>query len=446
MKRIFCYALAGTVLAACSNEEALKEPQTSSANGIRFDLAVGETRGAEATVNTVAQNGFWCKALNSDGSNLWNVSNGTLHFVKDTDGSYVAQMPASAGFEARWPTNGEEISFYASNVDPDNELAMDSSNPPKYVAFTPKNKVTNQIDFIYAANKGTRSDYTNTPVPLTFKHALCKIRIMAKCSSTDYVVKVKGYKLHHVLHSATYNLPAAEQDLTNGLTSTNGTWTDQVCTDRGLDYVSDFYNGYTVSSGISDTGSGDYVVLGEEPQYIGGGEDDGAMLIPYGNYSGYNIDASVGKNKGPYIALLVQVDMADGTPLFPAYAQGSTTDRVSYRGLPDYYGYIYVPYTFSWGAEYQGKCITLVLDLSSGLGKTDPYKTDTVDPTAYDPLADTDLTAENPNPGSTDPFAADTSIFGSAITHTITVADWDTTTYNVGTSGTPDTDSHDIQL
>jgi hypothetical protein len=322
-----------------------------------------------------------------------------------------------------------------------------SSYPLKIDTFTPAEKISEQIDLVYAANKGGRNDYGNgSTVPLTFKHALCKIRIMAKCSSTDYVVKVKGYKLHHVLHSATYNLPAAEQDLTNGLTATNGTWTNQNCTDRGLDYVSDFYNGYTVSSGISDTGSGDYVVLGEEPQYIGGGEDDGAMLIPYGNYSGYNIDASVGKNKGPYIALLVQVDMADGTPLFPAYAQGSTTDRVSYRGLPHYYGYIYVPYTFSWGADYQGKCITLVLDLSSGLGKTDPYKTETVDPTAYDPLADTDLTAENPNPGSTDPFAADTSIFGSAITHTITVADWDTTTYNVGTSGTPDTDSHDIQL
>jgi hypothetical protein len=60
----------------------------------------------------------------------------------------------------------------------------------------------------------------------------------------------------------------------------------------------------------------------------------------------------------------------------------ATTPRVSYAGLPFYYGYAAVPISDEWEA---GKCYTYVLDFSNGCGYVDPEK-----PFAFNPDTDGD--------------------------------------------------------
>jgi hypothetical protein len=125
----------------------------------------------------------------------------------------------------------------------------------------------------------------------------------------------------------------------------------------------------------------------------------------------------------------VQIDDKNGNPVFPAPLKdtdGTVTGRISYRGLPKYYGYVAAPVTIQWEA---GKVYTYTLDFKDGLGISDPYQPETVDPEKYDPGTDPgegDL--EDEKKGETDPIDKGENILGKAIAFDVEVSSWGSTT------------------
>jgi hypothetical protein len=417
MKKITMAIIACVALTACSDDEVVSKRDDNTA--IRFRSAV--TNASRATAVTTANlSEFWVKAVNaSDNTNFWSsTTDGFVKFV-GADGEY-----SGTGVDAKllkWPKNDVTLNFTATNLDPTTYPITVSGTTQQYVNFTPKLKVSEQVDLVYATNKGTRVDFTSS-VPLVFKHALCQVEIQALCNSTEYTVKVKGYKIHHMCDYATFTLPTPAQYLDATATTASGSWALH-SVDAGVDYVSDWYGDYAVSDNSTHDTSGNYLELTATAQQIRP-TDGTAMVIPAGNYSGYNIDNNLrgGKlNKGFYIALLVQVDKNDTnkTPIYPAKATGSDA-RISYKGLPKYYGYIYYPITIDW-QNYVGKKLTYVFDLSSGLGFVDPSKPTTVDPSTYDPTTDTD-----DGTGGTDPYQPTDQVLGSVMLYNMNVSEWST--------------------
>jgi hypothetical protein len=438
MKNLICFAIAGTLLAACSNEEIVPTEQSPAAGGdICFSLAVAESRGDTANVSTIAAKGFWCRAVKDDGTNYWSTApNGVLHFVRnETTGAYVAEMPTGVEIDMRWPAS-ETLSFYASNLDP-SDLAMDTSNPPKYVNFTAATNVPEQKDFVYATNKGTIDDFTTT-IPLNFKHALTQVVIRAKNSNSQYTVKVKGYRIGHMVCTSTFTYPTA----VNGSTATAvaGNWSNYNSSTVNAIY-SGLYGGYNVTnSSIHDTTAGDYILLGSDYQTISAKNDQSGMLMMPETITGFGYGSSgfVNWDQGAYIALLVQIDMANGTPLYPALAKdpdtglSSSDNRISYQNQPLYYGYVYVVPVNSAGQfrldDYIGQKVIYNLDFSAGLGKVGPLAQTIVDPSTYDPEYNTG--GETTDYTFTDPYTRKTGVLEGDITVTATVTNWDDTTYS----------------
>lgn len=437
MKNLICFAIAGTLLAACSNEEIVPTEQSPAAGGdICFSLAVAESRGDTASVSTIAAKGFWCRAVKDDGTNYWSTApNGVLHFVRnETTGAYVAEMPTGVEIDMRWPAS-ETLSFYASNLDP-SDLAMDTSNPPKYPAFTPATNIPDQVDFVYATNKGTIDDFTTT-IPLNFKHALTQVVIRAKNSNPQYTVKVKGYKIYFLAGQSTFTFPAAVAGSTTQATGSNwGSYANVGNVENNAsEYYSGLYGGYNVTNGsIHDTTAGDYILLGSDYQMLSAKNDQsGLLMMPEGSFSYYGFSSTNGAEYGFYFGFLVQVDMADGTPLYPALAKdpdtglSSSTNRISYQNLPLYYGYIYHPQSIDW-RNYTGKKIIYDVDFSGGLGKVGPMEQTIVDPATYDPEYNTGGATTNYT--FTDPYTRKDGVFAGNITVTATVTNWDDTTYS----------------
>jgi hypothetical protein len=399
MKKIFCWALAGTLLAGCTNDEVINSADDRSGNSeICFRTATAGSRASETDLASLQSSGYWVKALMPGGGNQYTATNGWQKYTQ-TSGSTFApegiadmtdQQKVAAGL--LWPSY--VLTFFATNADPSTHTIVMWQGAPAIERFTPATNIADQQDLVYATNKGYRWGY-NT-VPLTFKHALTQIEIKAKCSAPDYTVKVKGYKIHHVLSAANYNFAAApDAPTTDGAFDAIGAWTAQQLPSGGVDYLSGMYD------------DGSELTLGDEAVTLRS-EDGCAMMIPYGTYSGYNIDSNINngkRNQGFYIALLVQVNYKNGSSLYPANATNATSTRIAYTGLPEGYGYIYMPITITWDSNYQGKKVTYVFDLSDGLGYVDPAKPDDVN-------------------GNTDPYSAEQKVIGKLMKYSTYAGSW----------------------
>jgi hypothetical protein len=412
MKRILCFAVAGIALASCTNDEVVNEQTDNDADAIRFRTAVTNSRSVVTNAASIQSSGFWSRAVRPNGNNQWGSTNGMLKY--EASGSTYAATGAD-GIDLRWPTY--PLAFYATNLNPD-EYTISSTNPMQ-ITFKPKVEISDQVDFVYATNYGTRWDFANS-VLMNFKHALVQIEIKLKNTNEDYQIRVKGYKIHHVISGCTYVLPQNSCSNDDGVI---GSWTTSKHILEQTDYV------YTYSNKVSENSiydnAGDYWTIRSDGHTFA----QTAMLVPIeGHYTGSVSD-------GPYIAILAQVNrLSNGSvsePIYPSYEEGSTTDRVSYRGLPNYYGYIFIPITIDWSG-CQGKKVTYTIDFSNGLGRVDRLKTDTVDGETYDPSTD-DLSGTNPNPGGTDHYSAGDEIInlGPEMTYGLSVGAWTSTSTSI---------------
>jgi hypothetical protein len=424
--KLFLAVLASLSLAACSNDDVVST-QTSDNDVLRFRTAVTNSRGSVTDITAIEKTGFWVKAIQTGTINKqWAPANGMYKFDKQTDGSYQVTDPNDdEEFDLRWPVD-QSLDFYATNINPDNNTLVGPTVGvnPKYNAFKPAEKIADQIDFVYASNQGNRIYFPNT-VPLKFKHALSQIEIKAKCGSTKYTVKVKGYRIGYVSESGTFTygdvktinsptVPTSQNEEPNA-----GSWSDLSA--NHVNYSSEFWGGDGYKTGVYngyfDNNENNYYLLDSDPvTIVGDGNEGFVMAVPqYG-------DAYVPSAKGAFLALLVQIDYkpdADGNvkALYPAPNRNDETKRIAYAGLPKCYGYVATPVIYNWEA---GKKYTYILDLTDAAGYVDPEKPDVVDPD--DP--------DKPGKEDDDPYNKEDEVLGHAIKFSVEVSEWDVTPGN----------------
>jgi hypothetical protein len=431
--------------AACSNDEVVTEQQNSAADAIGFRTAITNSRAAAVTLDGLKTSGFWVTTLKAeDHDSPWGKT--PIKFAWDNEKFSVA----TASDEKEW--DSYSLEFFASNLDPTTHPFTypskgDLDATPTYANFSPARDVADQVDFIYATNKGSRLDFPGT-VPLTFNHALAQIEIRAKYAGSGYKVRCKGYKLVYLdgKNAFDFSEPQTTQSqiADNNGTLAKGQWgkVEFSSGETPADCWSGFYGGNGYASGyyadgvFSDADDQDHcILLNNEFQTISGGNNEGtAMLLPQTQAKQGSSSVDSEKGNGFYIALLVQIDKlkADGTTYEPYYPSmnknksGDDAQRLAYRGTPKYYGFVSVPVDIKWEA---GKKYIYDLDLSSGMGYADPANPGLTNPNDenYDPKNDRDNNstdgADGGNRETDDNFQAGDSIIGTNITFTYTVHD-----------------------
>jgi hypothetical protein len=449
MKNKLLWAAVATMsLAACSNDDVVNVNTNATDNdAIGFRTSVANTRASEVNYDNL--NSFYVTALKSSNNEYeWGNTKPTRKFYKTTvNGVTTFDVPSKDvdpdnDDPVTWPTY--DLDFFATNLDPATYTLNRPTSltaQPYFQNFAPATKVADQIDFIYATNKGQRADFGNS-VPLDFKHALAQIEIKAKCASSSYSVKVKGYKLVYLCGQGTFtyadplSVGGVQADVVYADAQNAGTWSS-VATIGGnaSSYESGIWggNGYddAAYTGVSDPTQSNYILLEDEAKTIAGSSTEGtAMIIPQA-ISARNVGTHAA---GFYIALLVQVDYLSGAPIYPpiSNASSSTTDpeRIAYRGLPKYYGYVIAPVSINFEA---GKKYTFVLDLTNGVGYVDPEKPSTVDPDTYVPGDDngTDPLPEDQKGNDDDDTAIeDAAVIGHPIKYSVTVSAWEDANVN----------------
>jgi hypothetical protein len=423
--------------AACSNDEVVTEQQNSAADAIGFRTAITNSRASEVSLATLKDKnngGFWVNALKT-GERTTKEWQSPVKFAWDGEKFSVANKDD----EKEW--DSYSLEFYASNLDPSKGYNFQTPNAvdgtASYTNFSPARDVADQIDFVYATNKGSRLDFSGT-VPLTFNHALAQVQIRAKYDGTGYKVRCKGYKLVYLdrKNGFDFGSPATNgsQIAANNSSVVKGTWGNVEFSsgETPADCWSGFYGGngyaanYYASGTLSDSDDNTHcILLNDEFQTINGGTGDGtAMLLPQSQ-------AALGENgTGFYLALLVQIDKLkdDGSgnyePYYPSLNQTDPSKRVAYRGTPKYYGFATIPIAINWEA---GKKYIYDLDLSNGFGYADPAGPGLTNPddTSYDPKNDRDDNGEDKegNKGTDDNFKPGQTIIGTNITFKYTIID-----------------------
>ena len=77
-------------------------------------------------------------------------------------------------------------------------------------AFSPKTQIGEQLDVVFAKEKGNKASHESSGLVLNFDHILSQIKIKAKHSSDTYTYQVKGIRIAYVGGSADYTFNPAK--------------------------------------------------------------------------------------------------------------------------------------------------------------------------------------------------------------------------------------------
>lgn len=374
MKTKFLFAaLAAAAMTACSTDEVV---DVNKGNAISFRTSVDRAV-TRTTITTSSNMGSF---------NVTAIGNSAVYFTDLTVTSSDGGTNWTTASKYYWP--GYDLNFYAyAPTSPSNATVSITNDSKTISGFTPAAAVASQQDLVVAKQPGTNGEsYTS----LTFVHALSQIDVQAKCSDENVTIKVLGVKIVNIANTGTFTYPSNniydKSYIESSWSNTSGT----------VSYM----------SGVSSTESA--VTLTSDAKSIMG-TDDHFLMIPQtltaGSVSGSSIT-------GAYISVLCQVSVKQGssttaTQIFPA-----TSDKYAFAAVP-LSGTTWKPgckytYTLNFcgdGSSYGGGC-----------GVVDPAQTVPDGYTA--PESSTDFDGAGTAGGN---------ILGGAITFTVSVKEWDST-------------------
>lgn len=322
MKKTLLLTGLATMLAfqSCTMDEIEKVNQGTPI-GFRTSVA---TRGTEAQESTLED--FYCTAwLETEDSkpyfeNLWFNYSG---------GSYVSNPTYY------WP-KGKKLSFYAyapKVEDMGNGASINITNETQEITgYQVSQNIDEQDDLIFASN----TELEETPfVSLNFAHMLSKINICARTYSDLYQYKFAGARIGGVNMKGNVNLNS--KDWTNLSNLSNCERTD---VDNPI---------------IMNPNSYAYDLMGQLKNKYGYDRDNFAFMIPQ-EFTAWDPSTDT---PGAYISVLVQINTAEGTRVYPATGE---------------YDWVAVPIpSGKWEAGYQ---YTYYLDFTDGAGYVDPAEPD----------------------------------------------------------------------
>lgn len=288
-----------------------------------------------------------------------------------------------------WPAF--PLTFYAYNTPTKGTFSRDISdivNSGPKLKFKTSLLLAEQEDLVaaYAKDKIETNNNANGALDITFKHYLTQVIVKAKCSNSNYVVKVDGVKIANMVEEGTYTFS------TETMTATGSTKVNYSASFGGKTLPPD---ANTVEV-MTDAGNGRWYLI---PQTVtawdrGDGSDENKMK---------------NSSHGTYLALKVIIKTKDGAQIYPK--TGVQT------------AWMAVPIPTSWASTdpvaptsifEQGKKYTIILDFfgNGGAGYVDPQ-----DPGELDGNTGT---ADNGKP-----------IVGKAIKFNAEVSDWTDVTITI---------------
>ena len=298
-------AIASLAIVSCTKDNT-KEINKGQA----IDFRVAITRATETTTDNLEN--IWVTAIGETGNS---------HFTKvefTKDGSYFVTPNAYY-----WPSDGSSLTFYAyapSEAAIDGESLTIDGTEQKLTGFAPAEAVKDQIDLTAAVASGSKND-SESGVELIFDHILTQVEIQAYSNNTGYKHKVKGVRIGNVGSKGNYDFKLRDWTLT-------GEQDDyEITYDTPIELTSEFKN-----------------IMGD---------NGNAMLIPQ-TLTAWNLkNDPTNTANGSYIAVLVNIETADGAIVFPK--------------TKDEYDWVIFPLEGEWvrGFKYVYK-----MDFSNGSGYT----------------------------------------------------------------------------
>lgn len=383
MKKIFSGGLAVFALTACSNDEFVKE--NNSTNEIKFAVTTERsTRASNVYCNNNKPGSFHVHAVfeekeyikgdliqGNDARTEWTNTNGTRY----------------------WPetSSTNKIDFYAHVSSEGVTMTRTIDGKYQFQNFSPNEAVSAQEDLLYAVKTGQSKpvdESHNSKVNLNFRHALSQIVFNAKNTNPDIYVEISGVSVVNVAASGTYTLPSASTDsystvhpnnpaenATRGSweLSTDDDWTLQEGKTARAKYSVDFTTvkltavdetaDATSLTSANDSPTGDDVTAEYSSK---------AMLLlpsPEGGTTAYDIDKAVGaddSNNGTYFLVKCRIWNVSGET--PDIAEDGTVNETSLWGATEAKD-IMIPAKFTWE---EGKKYIYTFVFGKGNGGYDP--------------------------------------------------------------------------
>lgn len=336
-KTILMVAAATLALTSCSNGE-----DVTVNNGTAIDFRAAMAMNSRSTDGQIVTTG-------NLGTITVSAFKGTTPYFKGVD---FSKMEGATNYTSAtkyyWPSDGSTITFWATRYGQTG--AAIASDGITYTGYSIASAINDQIDLVAGTTTGSKSNET-TGADLPFKHLLSQIEVKAKCSSSDFTVKVKGVRIARVYGTANGTFSA----FTNAASQREGKaeWT-------GHSGAKLYYNTTPYASGEEIPLTGDAVSVM--------GADGNAILMPQPITSWIaNPERSTTwtDNGGAYIALNVQIMNK---------VEGETTAVQIYPATEGAYGWTAVPVTLPEGATSwePGKKYIYTLDFANGAGYVEP--------------------------------------------------------------------------
>lgn len=198
---LFLAGLALLGLASCSNDDLALAPQGAE-NVVNYSVNVpAQTRAADSYCNSSLPASFKVWGVFADDAYEYIPGD-----VVDRVGTNPVKWISQAG-DRYWPDASKKLDFYAE-VNGNDVFSLNKSGmtvAPGFNNFEVKNDVAQQVDLMYAVQKGQSRDNAN--VNLNFRHALTQVCFKAKSMNNNIRVIVKGIAVGHLAKKGTFVMP-----------------------------------------------------------------------------------------------------------------------------------------------------------------------------------------------------------------------------------------------
>ncbi len=358
--KVLLAALSAVALTACNNDEVLEMNQ---GRGIQFRVATEVTTKATATTtNTIDKFKVWGFTDNKT------LMNGVV--VSKSNGAW------SYDNTVFWPESN--VDFYS--VSPTENIGGTVSitnNEQKITDFTVNTDQSQQVDLLYAVNKGeSKESHESSAVQVNFRHALSQIIFKAKNTNSSLKVSIKDVRVANVLKGGTFTYPSSSTTTQN--TSASGTI--EAGTQGSWELLTGGDKNETYAAGTSTEGVTLSTVNTAYDLTTATGNDaskvyTGALFLMPQTLSPWNIENDKSNSKGgSYFLVNCQLKNVSGD------------DEVQlWPGLDDEDGYAYVAIPTSDIKWEQGKKYVYTFIFGEGGGYIPPVDPEEPDTDPEDP-------------------------------------------------------------
>ena len=330
--------LAGLALiaASCAKTEVVSSGPEGGEKGISFSAYTARPTKAQ-DVTTSNLKSFKATAIGNSAVYFNGVT-----FNKNSTTAVWESTPAYF-----WPAYA--LDFYAYNTPEKGTFTPTINTESQTILVAPSTTLSEQEDLVAACVKSANEPTNKGATAISFHHYLTQVVLKAKCSNSNYTVKVDGIKLANLAGEGTYTFSTSAETAGNMVATTG-----KVNSDDSVDYSADITQ-VELSSNVSAELGRWYLI----PQTVKSWDKDNNMTNTEVSSSSSSITGTY--DYGTYLALKVLITSKGGANIYP------------YSGTTSAWMAVPVPTDLAFA---QGKKYNVTVDFFSttgnGAGYVDP--------------------------------------------------------------------------